>query len=38
MGEDGTIILFDYQQNKELKMIYRDEILGKEILLKEQVI
>jgi hypothetical protein len=38
MGDDGNIIIFNYQQNKESKMIFHDEILGKEILLKEQVI
>ncbi|CAF1441079.1 unnamed protein product, partial [Adineta steineri] len=39
MGEDGNVIIYnlnDYQQNKESKIIYRDEILAKEILLKQQ--
>jgi hypothetical protein len=41
MGEDGNIIFYNInnsQQNEESKIIFRDEILVKEILLKEQVI
>ncbi len=37
LGDDGNIIRFNYQLNKESKINFRDEILGKEILLKEQV-
>jgi len=41
MGEDGNVITYNlnnYEQNKESKRIFRDEILVKEIVLKEQVI
>jgi len=37
LGDDGNIIIFNYQLNKESKNNFRDEIVGKEILLKEQV-
>ena len=41
MGEDGNLILFslnEYQQNRESKIKFHDEVLAKEVLLKEQVI
>jgi hypothetical protein len=41
MGEDGNVITYNlnnYEQNKESKRIFRDEILVKDIVLKEQVI
>jgi hypothetical protein len=41
MGEDGNLIIYNfnnYQQNKDSKLLFRDEILAKEVLLKEQVI
>lgn len=41
LGEDGHIITYNlntYQSNKESKVTFRDEILAKEVLLKEQVI
>ncbi len=41
MGEDGNLIIYNlnnHQQNKESKIIFRDEILAKEVFLKEQVI
>jgi hypothetical protein len=37
MGEDGNILLFNYQINKQSKVIFREEIIGKETLLKQQV-
>jgi hypothetical protein len=41
MGEDGNLIIYNlntFEQNKDSKIINRDEIFAKEILLKEQVI
>ena len=41
MGEDGKIITYNlnnYEENDESEIIFRDEILVKEVLLKEQVI
>jgi len=41
MGEDGNLIIYNLnisEQNKDSKIINRDEIFAKEILLKEQVI
>ncbi len=40
MGEDGNVIIYNlnsYEINKESKMIFREEILVKEIVLKQQV-
>jgi hypothetical protein len=40
MGEDGNVIIYNfnsYQINKESKISFREEILVKEIVLKQQV-
>lgn len=37
MGEDGTILIFHFNDFEEKKRSFRDEILLKEIFLKEQV-
>ncbi|CAF3849927.1 unnamed protein product [Didymodactylos carnosus] len=38
-GEDGNLVLYnynEYQQKKEFKIVFRDEILAQETVLKEQ--